>query len=205
MKTEVRNEFILEAHKSACNEWKLKIEKECPKLFKSKLEVGKWYKDTYKGREKNIVFITEIDKEKNTYGYGFIYEEFTNTEEKNKNGKCLYNNIASDFLIPATEEEVKEALIKEVKKRWFKNGVYFKHNKEIFQTLNKKTHKITTNEFIYYFQENKLVRGGLEIFNNGKWATISNPIEEKIKEIEANIEKVVTESKKQINELKKQL
>mgnify|MGYP000426812941 CR=1 FL=1 len=192
MKTEVRNEFILEAHKSACNEWKLKIEKECPKLFKSKLEVGKWYKDTYKGREKNIVFITEIDKEKNTYGYGFIYEEFTNTEEKNKNGKCLYNNIASDFLIPATEEEVKEALIKEVKKRGFKEGV--KYTSVGFYSKGSE-HQLKF-KLTYYIEDDMLTDGaGGSIYYKGKWAEIiSNPIEEKINDLQ-----------KQINELKKQL
>lgn len=30
---EIRNEFILEAHKAACDTWKAKIEEQCPELF----------------------------------------------------------------------------------------------------------------------------------------------------------------------------
>lgn len=30
---EIRNEFILAAHKAACNTWKAKIEEQCPELF----------------------------------------------------------------------------------------------------------------------------------------------------------------------------
>jgi hypothetical protein len=37
-KLTVREEFLLEAHKAACADWKLKIEKEFPTLFRSKLE-----------------------------------------------------------------------------------------------------------------------------------------------------------------------
>jgi hypothetical protein len=37
-KLTVREEFLLEAHKAACADWKLKIEKEFPSLFRSKLE-----------------------------------------------------------------------------------------------------------------------------------------------------------------------
>ncbi len=40
MKLEVSKEFVLEAHKSACGEWKGRIEKEFPELFKTELEVG---------------------------------------------------------------------------------------------------------------------------------------------------------------------
>lgn len=190
MKTEVRNEFILEAHKSACSEWKLKIEKECPELFENKLEVGKWYKDTYKGREKNIVFITEIDKEKHTYGYGFMYEKFTNTQEKNKNGKCLYNSVASNFLIKATEEEVKEALIKEAEKRGFKSGLKIK---PLWDTPHS-FWNLSGNKFEFLFKDNSLFLSSC-IFYNGKWSEIiSNPIEEKINDLQ-----------KQIDELKKQL
>ena len=40
----VNSEFVLEAHKYACKEWKMRIEGEFPKLFKDHVfEEGKWY------------------------------------------------------------------------------------------------------------------------------------------------------------------
>lgn len=42
-KLSVSKEFVLAAHKAACDDWKSKIEKEFPGLFKPKHEKGKWY------------------------------------------------------------------------------------------------------------------------------------------------------------------
>ena len=175
MKTEVRNEFILEAHKSACNEWKLKIEKECPELFESK---SGWYKDKNK---ENKEWLAYKDFETNkTYGI-------------NANGNWFEQKIALNVdhnEYPATEEEVKEALIKEAKKRGFKEGVRIKSafKKEVYSEFE------INNKICYDSINNGLYSNFLWIFKDGKWATIINPIEEKIKKYERKIE-----------ELKKQL
>jgi len=187
MKTEVRNEFILEAHKSACNEWKLKIEKECPELFKHKTG---WYKDK---NEENKVWLIYKDFENNIM-YGF-----------DANGDWYYAkfilevNIENEYL--ASEEEVKEALIKEAKKRGFKEGIKFKsvkrvlHGGEITKSIEK---TFIRPIFVHYPSHNEtsvLNNGTDAIFYNGNWAEIiSNPIEEKIKNLQ-----------KQLDELKKQL
>lgn len=191
MKTEVRNEFILEAHKSACSEWKLKIEKECPELFETKLEVGKWYKN---GNGKTLFFYNGTKK--NRYGF--------NSENKWRDEKSGIGDAFDHSLVLATKEEVKEALINEAKKRGLlSKGAYVK------SAVNKKTTII--NNLNIVFESNKLYSNYGEedsicLFKDGKFATIiSTPIEEKIKEIEANIENVVKEAKKQIEELKKQL
>lgn len=178
MKTEVRNEFILEAHKIACSEWKLKIEKECPELFKTKLEVGKWYKAE---SHKAFMFIDKISIS-GVYGYGFDYKgNYTN--EWN-----AYFPLNSEYTL-ATEEEVKEALVKEAKKRGFKEGVNVKsvNGTEGIITNNYK-HEFKVNNNRFYFHN-------MSVFENGVWAEIiSNPIEEKINDLQ-----------KQIDELKKQL
>ena len=62
-----RKKFIIEAHENACNEWKQKIEKEFPKLFKKdklRIEVGKWYKCT---RTPHLAFIFSITDERYYY------------------------------------------------------------------------------------------------------------------------------------------
>lgn len=179
MKTEVRNEFILEAHKSACSEWKLKIEKECPELFKSKLEVGKWYKAE---SHKAFMFINKKTVA-GIYGYGFDYKgNYTNE------WNAVFP-LSSDYTL-ATEEEVKEALIKEAKKRGFKDWVKIK---PLWET-KASYWSLIGNKFEFNFKDNSLFLSSC-IFYNGKWAEIiSNPIEEKINDLQ-----------KQIDELKKQL
>lgn len=182
MKTEVRNEFILEAHKSACSEWKLKIEKECPELFKSKLEVGKWYKTG-----NTLVFIDDIEREEY---YGFFCGNWGTNWSFSK-------GLNMDICKPATEEEVKEALIKEAKKRGFKKGVIIDEllgeNVGSLNIENKK--QLETNNFTINANLQFLYCNNLVIFRKGKWAEIiSNPIEEKINDLQ-----------NQIDELKKQL
>ncbi len=183
MKTAVSNEFILEAHKSACNEWKLKIEKECHELFESK---SGWYKDKNKENKDWLFYKNFV----NNRMYGFdacgdwVFKEIV-----------LKVDYANEYL--ATEEEVKEALVKEAKKRGFKKGVIIDKllgcNVGSLSIENEKqleTNNFTTNPDLQFLYSNNLV-----IFRNGKWAEIiSNPIEEKINDLQ-----------KQLDELKKQL
>jgi hypothetical protein len=49
MKLEVSEEFVREAHKAACVDWKLKIEEQFPDLFKSTHKLGNRY--LYQGDE----------------------------------------------------------------------------------------------------------------------------------------------------------
>jgi len=181
MKTEVSKEFILEAHKSACNEWKLKIEKECPELFETKLEVGKWYR--YKGFKD---FLTFVKEDNSRFGFDILGKWFDY-------GEKVHNTFG---YILATEEEVKEALIKEAKKRGFKKGVIIdKLLGDNVGSLNIENEKqLETNNFTINPALQFLYCNNLVIFRKGKWAIISNPIEEKINDLQ-----------KQLDELKKQL
>jgi hypothetical protein len=115
--TKEQQEFIKEAYISTdvCQEWKDSIKENFPKLFKeTELEVGKWYK--------------QIDK----------YEtDFLLNYQGDTNGSYGFWNLgygewsfSSDDLglqaTPATDKEVEDALIKEAKRRGFKEGVKFK-------------------------------------------------------------------------------
>jgi len=166
MKTEISNEFILEAHKEACSTWKARIEKECPELFKKTLEVGKWYKDLYLG---HLGF-----REKDNGNYGFLYGEW-NTEIECKTPKQW---------TLATEQEVKEALINEAKKR----GFVGEHKiKWFFDSVN---YCLTYPSLcVFNCHNNTLMLGGGIVFKDGVWAEIvKEPTE--IELIKAEIEKL---------------
>lgn len=66
MKLEVSEQFVKEAHASACQDWKRRIEEEFPSLFEVKLELNKWYKTKEKG---NLVFYRSNE----SINYGFTY------------------------------------------------------------------------------------------------------------------------------------
>jgi hypothetical protein len=112
---ESRKEFIKKVHSAASNEWKENIEKEFPKLFKKDaLVVGKWYK-VLRSRRYAIIFNNGAE---NCYGFNY--------SNKWSIGFNLKNSInCNREITPATDKEVEEALIKEAKRRGFKEGVKF--------------------------------------------------------------------------------
>ena len=149
MKTEIK-EFIKEQHAEACSEWKVKIEEKFSELFKSEIEVGKWY---YRGDE-----LVVWNDRKLTYGFS-------------ANG--IWNDSMlcsiSRGLTPATDKEVEDALIAEAKRRGFKKGVNF------INTTGRKVNCFNTLEACVDYNKNLGVcfgDGNGLIFYNGKWATI---------------------------------
>jgi len=164
MKIEVTEETIKSYHNDACSEFKTRIEKDFPALFKPTLEVGKWYKSMEHNK-----FLMCFKKDANFSNYGFDAEgDWSN----------LLGMGYRDSLIPATDEEVSTALIAEANRRGFKKGVKFKHNKVSFPHLSNDIFKITSNNF--EFKDGRMLCGGWDIFNNGLWAEIvkQNPVYE---------------------------
>jgi len=100
-KYEVKESFILEAHDNACSEWKNRIEKEVPELFR--YEKNKWYKGC------NVIGFYKGD----SGNYGINNGSWSNT----------INMSAIETWELMTIEEVETALIAEAKKRGFKEGV----------------------------------------------------------------------------------
>jgi hypothetical protein len=158
-KVEVTKEFVLEAHKNACNNWKQRIEKELPELFKSKWEIGKWY-HTEIG---NLICLTEDTPcfGGNYYGYGFI----------NGVWDSRFNGAISK---EATKEEVEAALIAEADKLGFKEGAKFEHNIEQHKELKGEYYRC--GELSY--EDGVLFCDGWTIMDGGKWATIIEEPEE---------------------------
>ena len=171
---ESRKEFIKKAHSAACYEWKTNIEKEFPKLFKKYgLEIGKWYK--YPDFKNWKLLITDNTKGKEK-GVGFNCSEIWMKDWLTNGGDELSS------LIPCSDKEVEEALIKEAKRRGFEKGVKFiKLSNGVVQTV----------DCLPYFQYGRLAvlspktewssvyKGGCSnpsIFDNGKWAEIVETI-----------------------------
>ena len=127
------------------------------------LEVGKWYNSD----NDSLIFITEFLDSCDFDGYGFFHGKWENKS---------YNYYSYEYgLVPATDKEVETALIKEAKKRGFKEGVIvesFIHNRKL-ECKN----VISGTEFISYAGINKLHFGidngnCVVVFHKGKWAEI---------------------------------
>ena len=164
-----RKDFIIKAHKHACSDWKGYIEEEFPKLFKSELEIGKWYKYT---DVENWKLCITVFNGTDVKGYGFSCSRLF-MEDWRATG-C--NEL--DTLIPCTDEEVETALIKEAKKRGFEKG------STIIDARDFKKEKISEIEFEIcnykpYGLELTVSKGKHNycvLFSQGKWATIIETI-----------------------------
>ena len=158
-KYKITEEFIKEAHKSACSEWKAKIEKEFPDAFKNQLEVGKWYKETTVFKNNMLVHVLKNNENGDIECFGF-------------NGRGVWfdnkDNFGTNGLELATPKEVEDALIKEAVKRGFKDS---------FDYISLAGFSYHISKVVgFYFERNTLVmnhsNGINDIFNNGTWATI---------------------------------
>lgn len=119
-------------------------------LLKEEFEVGEWYK-----------YGTDLlvwNRGDSTYGFNSL------------------NNWGDDYLFScqsgrkATSQEVEEALIKEVKKRGFEEGVSVRVKGDWMFEGTASNHLL--NHPTFSFKDGYLNFGGMYIFKNGKWATI---------------------------------
>lgn len=142
------------------------LQKFVSEAFETKLEVGKWYK-----LKDNPKILALYDCFKHHRPYAYIF---------NEKGDYEYRVEFSLFELPtywelATEEEVREALINEAKKRGYKEGVKCKFG--IIEDIR----TLKTNDF-----EFKRKDGNSDIiFRNGKWNEIieEEPTKEEIKRV----------------------
>jgi hypothetical protein len=154
-----RKDFIIEAHDNACNDWRNRIEKEFPKLFKKDaLVVGEWY-----NYNSCLLNYQGINKENYFKGYGIIHNKWSDSE-----GSSL-GNSASEW-IPVTDKEVEKALTKEAKKRGFKKGVFIS-NEYMGYVWNG---ICFSNEIA--FKYGTMCIDNIIIYEKGKWATIVETI-----------------------------
>jgi hypothetical protein len=154
-----RKDFIKQAHESACSDWKKNIEKEFPKLFKEdSLEVGKWYRSSI-----DCIFNYNGVKDCNNKPCGYGIGRFSNWYESDQNGWGGSSTLA-------TYKEVEQSLIKEAKKRGFKEGVsYIAVGEEAGVISN-----LGSGEFRYGVGDKDAlcVSGYPRVYYKGEWATI---------------------------------
>jgi hypothetical protein len=123
-------------------------------LIKEEFEVGKWYNfktDTCKC----LCFATEVEGRR-VWFYGL-----------DENGNWVNKDWYSadwDWSL-ATDKEVETALIKEAKKRGFKEGVKF-------EGMDSKKSRTLKNSNFNYYAVGYLSINSWKIFDKGKWATI---------------------------------
>lgn len=181
MKTQftVDKEFIKEAYNSACPDWKAKLKNKFPQAFESELENGKWYKMNeylfnYQGVERDSIC-----------GYGFDFKPFTNNGVEYFEKCRIFCVVKKDIVEPATDEEVKTALIAEAKRR----GLLNKGVKLISSLSDGYTTTIDKLNLKYIDDTNSLISnyGGYDsvcLFKDGKFAKIlSEPIEVTLEQI----------------------
>ena len=158
----ITKEQILAIEKVGGADVSLYLKETFPEVFKTELEVGKWYKHIRYGYF--FCFNGQYD-DNSQYGIANSGEWTT----------CLSSsNRHIDSFRLATDEEVSAALINEAKKRGFKSGV-----KVVGLYNDGRPHQITDfiinkDDFTYKTLDNALVcnKLGFRIFANGKWAEI---------------------------------
>lgn len=165
MKYELTEGLIKELHQRATSFLKEKIEEQVPELFENKLEVGKWYIDKRSG---HLFCCTEIGS--SILGYGISQAGWFTDDI----GDIYFNHLE------ATKEEVEEALIKEAKKRGFKEGVKVMELNNNKETLTSGGFHSTSIGWLSHKSDCKYDEDGAIIFGDGKWAEI---ITEPIKEV----------------------
>jgi len=148
------------------------------------LEKNKWYKCKEYG---NLVFYKSENQDNYGFCFGVSYSEWSD---------ILWFRENYYTWLPASEEEVKEALIKEAERRGCKKGIKIK------SAFNDSEHIIRHGVFFYKYNDNiALIDNSQEIggfiYQNGKWAEISNH-NEKILERIATIEKELEQLKAEL-------
>lgn len=150
-------EFVKEAHRAACPNWKKRIEQYVPELVEPKTD---WY---WWGE--NLVY---YNNRKETYG--FWHGEWR-------------NNLTFPFLIgtiPATKEEVETALIAEATKRGLWGDTKIRAHADGGDWLL----GINKGTFTPIWGGEKLYNKNGVIFYNGKWAKIiEDPIPKKLQKL----------------------
>ena len=169
---ETRKEFIINAHRYACSEWKAKIEGEFPELFETDdLKVGAWYRLT--------------EDYGSTLRAGMVFQFIDYQSKDNKRWGCVdhyafgigernYLAPATSSLVPATNDEVEDALIKEAKRRGYKRGVTFK-------SAFSGNIRTADDSSLYFYDDGDLHLDGNAVLCEGKWAEIVPKVEDTLK------------------------
>ena len=139
-------------------------------VFEETHKIGFWYKHP----NCSLFNVTSIDEFGALYGYGFFDSKYKEYSIEENTGFCACNSVAKFKLILATEEEVFNALKKEVEKR-------YKVGQTVKCLLNEEIESINEIDYIFWFDSNEFwIHGDCKIFDNGKWAEIISQPDEVI-------------------------
>jgi hypothetical protein len=131
----------------------------------SSLEVGRWYK-VFRDEKETSSLVVFNGYNILTYGFTHINRSWTESYG------CSSSFRNPDYRYsPATDKEVKEALIKEAKKRGFKEGVKYTNN-------GGGTNQLKSSDLIYEYVSGVGMTLGTEdiwFYSKGKWAEIIKP------------------------------
>lgn len=183
-KYKVSEEFILEAHKASCSEWKQKLEKEFPEVFESKIEVGKWYKV----RGGCLFYLSSFDSGKNK-GYGFD----SSGDWNDNRGTAYYFGYKSDIIREAKGKEVEEALVSEAKKRYNVGDKLSKIYDDSSRGDRIFSHELTSDHWRNCLWIDNDHGYSSCIFKDGKWAEIiddKSELKEEIKSLEEKLKEL---------------
>ncbi len=154
-------------------------------LLQEPLEVGKWYyhKGNTFSEETSFFCITSFGKTGHVYGYGFNEKQEWIVEDTENGTSCMSNDASKKYLVKATDEEVKEALIAEA----VKNN-YRRDKMDMF------SYNTTYNQLMITYNGG----GARIIYDNGVWRenktnTTLNNLKKKYKELGKEIDELECE------------
>lgn len=121
----------------------------------------------------------------------FEPEAYTFSGAINYPMSAINNNQKQTEMKNLTKEEKKEALINEAKMRGFVEGVFVKGFDDSGQGKISGTFFNNGNKNRMWSNRKGSASLGIEIFRDGKWAEIiSNPVQDQIEKLEAELEKL---------------
>ncbi len=161
-----QKELIIEGHEAACTEWKERIEKGFPKLFKSEFKEGEWVRLNKKYG--NIVKISEVRNDGWFWGEQFPEPYLTDGAKNFHNPRVIKRK--------ATHEEIAEHLIEEAKRRGFLGKVTISKDTLGYSSVGWYYDIEFNGKASYNIRDDELiVRPSYDtIYSRGKWAEIIN-------------------------------
>lgn len=152
---------------------KYNMQSEFPEVFK--LETHKWYIVSHPSERDAIVFLQEQGMS-HTFGFNH-HGEWTEIYSN----ESLHGRYGNDIVRPATEDELRKALIDEAKRR----GVW---DTPIVSTGYNLVSKDKTYCEIFDFAKGKLWSEYGRVFDNGEWATaLELTVEQRLERIEKHL------------------
>jgi hypothetical protein len=191
MKLEVSEQFVREAHKSACQDWKQRIEAEFPSLFDFKWESNKWYKLTWDNGQAIAYVNSDGTKDGctgGTKGFGIRNGGIWDDTYNGFWGGSI--DVKKELMTP---QEIESMLWKEAEKRGIGKDT------KLEECILYGKGKLNVWYHVEYNQVSDILFNNYGcIYNKGRWAIPLDPNKE-IKETISRLEKELKELKEKVS------